>query len=51
MASRGVLLALEGVDGCGKSTQAELLASALRERGLEVVLTCEPTDSPLGRQI
>jgi dTMP kinase len=51
MAKRGVLLALEGVDGCGKSTQAELLASALRERGLEVVLTCEPTDSPLGRQI
>ncbi|MDP2046044.1 MAG: dTMP kinase [Deltaproteobacteria bacterium] len=51
MAKRGVLLALEGVDGCGKSTQAELLASALREQGLEVVLTCEPTDSPLGRQI
>ena len=48
MASRGVLLALEGVDGCGKSTQAELLAAALRARGLEVVLTCEPTDSPLG---
>src|SRR3989339_231215 len=51
MAKRGVLLALEGVDGCGKSTQAELLAAALRERGLEVVLTCEPTDSPLGQQI
>ena len=51
MAKRGVLLALEGIDGCGKSTQAELLASALRERGLEGVLTCEPTDSPLGRQI
>jgi dTMP kinase len=51
MAKRGVLLALEGIDGCGKSTQAELLASALRERGLEVVLTCEPTDTPLGRQI
>jgi dTMP kinase len=51
MAKRGILLALEGVDGCGKSTQAELLASALRERGLEVVLTCEPTDSPLGQQI
>ena len=51
MAKRGVLLALEGIDGCGKSTQAELLAAALRERGLEVVLTCEPTDSPLGQQI
>jgi dTMP kinase len=51
MAQRGVLLALEGVDGCGKSTQAELLATALRARGLEVVLTCEPTDGPLGQQI
>ena len=51
MAGRGFLLALEGVDGCGKSTQAGLLATALRERGLEVVLTCEPTDGPLGRQI
>ena len=51
MAKRGVLLALEGIDGCGKSTQAELLAAALRERGLEVVLTCEPTASPLGQQI
>jgi len=51
MAKRGVLLALEGIDGCGKSTQAELLAAALRARGLEVVLTCEPTDSPLGQQI
>ncbi len=51
MTKRGVLLALEGIDGCGKSTQAELLAAALRARGLEVVLTCEPTDSPLGQQI
>jgi dTMP kinase len=51
MAKRGVLLALEGIDGCGKSTQAELLAAALKARGLEVVLTCEPTDGPLGQQI
>jgi dTMP kinase len=51
MPRRGFLLALEGVDGCGKSTQAGLLATALRQRGLEVVLTGEPTDGPLGRQI
>jgi dTMP kinase len=51
MARRGFLLALEGIDGCGKSTQAGLLAAALRERGLEVVLTCEPTDGPLGQKI
>jgi dTMP kinase len=51
MPTRGVLLALEGIDGCGKSTQAKLLTAALKERGLEVVLTSEPTDSPLGQQI
>jgi dTMP kinase len=51
MPSRGMLLALEGIDGCGKSTQAQLLATALRERGLEVVLTCEPTDGAIGQHI
>jgi dTMP kinase len=51
MAPRGVLVALEGIDGCGKSTQAGLLATALRERGTDVVLTCEPTGGSLGRQI
>lgn len=51
MARRGFLLALEGIDGCGKSVQARLLATSLQERGLIVVLTCEPTDSPQGAQI
>ena len=48
---RGTLIALEGVDGCGKSTQARMLAAALQARGLEVVLTGEPTDGPLGRPL
>jgi dTMP kinase len=33
---RGALIALEGIDGCGKSTQARLLAATLAERGLAV---------------
>jgi dTMP kinase len=41
---RGRLIALEGVDGCGKSTQARLLADAL---GTE--LTFEPGASRLGQ--
>ncbi len=49
--SRGVLVALEGVDGCGKTTQARLLAEALAARGWEVVLTREPTDGPTGSRL
>lgn len=41
--AKGFLIALEGVDGSGKSTQAKLLAAALQARGREVVLTQEPT--------
>lgn len=47
----GRLIALEGLDGCGKSTQAPRLAAALRDRGHEVVLTREPTDGATGRRI
>ncbi len=40
--SRGCFIALEGGEGAGKSTQARILADALRARGLEVVTTREP---------
>ena len=42
MTRRGRFIALEGGEGAGKSTQARLLADALRERGLEAVTTREP---------
>lgn len=47
----GFLIALEGVDGAGKTTQARLLAAALRERGWPVVLTREPSDGPTGQKL
>ncbi|MDW7772062.1 MAG: dTMP kinase [Desulfobulbaceae bacterium] len=48
---KGILIAVEGIDGTGKSTQVRLLADYLRNRGLTVVETREPTDGPSGRKI
>lgn len=46
-----LLIALEGIDGAGKGTQAKLLARWIKEKGYEVFLTKEPTDSPIGKLI
>lgn len=47
----GILLVFEGVEGCGKSTQARRLAEAFRTVGREVVETREPGGSELGDRI
>ncbi len=47
----GMLVAFEGIDGTGKSTQIQLLANLLKEQGFPVITTYEPTDSKYGRQI
>lgn len=44
-------LVLDGVEGCGKSTQIERLAAALRERGEDPVVTHEPGGTPVGEAI
>ncbi|HXY28078.1 MAG TPA: dTMP kinase [Acidimicrobiales bacterium] len=46
MPPRGRLIALEGIDGCGKSTQARGLAAALAAR-----LTFEPGATPAGARL
>jgi dTMP kinase len=47
----GLFLAFEGVEGSGKSTQVELLATRLREAEREVVVAREPGSTPLGERI
>jgi dTMP kinase len=46
-----MFVTFEGVDGSGKSTQAELAAAFLAEGGREVVATREPGGTPLGERV
>jgi dTMP kinase len=47
----GLFITMEGIDGCGKSTQIQLLADALKQRGLEPLVTREPGGTPLGEAV
>ena len=56
MAERGRFLVLEGIDGCGKTTQLEQLrhwlpASGLMPAGAQLVLTREPGGTALGQAL
>jgi dTMP kinase len=48
---QGLFISFEGIDGVGKSTQADLMESYLAARGLEVVRTLEPGGTELGVEI
>jgi dTMP kinase len=47
----GLFLSFEGIDGAGKSTHIESLASAFRARGRAVVLTREPGGTALAEKL
>lgn len=48
---KGYFITIEGIDGCGKSTQGRLLTQAFVRAEKRVVHTWEPGGTPLGRQI
>ncbi len=48
---KGVLIVFEGIDGAGKSTQAEILLDRLKARGYDVAYFREPSESKWGREI
>ncbi len=46
-----MLIAIEGIDGAGKTTQAKRLVRWLKSKGVNACYTSEPTNSVLGRLI
>jgi dTMP kinase len=48
---RGKFITFEGLDGCGKSTQLEKLATVLRSEGVDVLTTREPGGTEIGERI
>src|SRR5688500_3254744 len=48
---RGFFITLEGIDGCGKSTQLDRLARSLKHHGFDVVTTRQPGGTLIGQSI
>ena len=49
--TRNLFITFEGIDGGGKTTQANMLSEALTRRGVQVCLTREPGGTTLGKNI
>jgi dTMP kinase len=47
----GLFVTFEGIDGCGKTTQIELLSKDLQEAGIPYVLIREPGGTVIGEKI
>ena len=48
---KGLFIKFEGIDGCGKTTQIELLKDSLEKKGYTVLLTREPGAKGLGEKL
>ena len=49
--TKGILIVFEGIDGAGKTTQAQMLYEALELNGYHALYTKEPTAGPYGQKI
>lgn len=45
---QGKFIVFEGIDGCGKGTQIDLLSRQLKAQGMKITCTAEPTASITG---
>ena len=50
-AQQGRFITFEGLDGCGKTTQLEKLATVLRAEGIDALTTREPGGTEIGERI
>ena len=48
---KGLFISLEGIDGCGKSTQVKLLMDKLEKEGIDSMLVREPGGSTISEEI
>ncbi len=51
MQIKPILIAVEGIDGAGKSTQIPRIAAWFERHGMKVSVSCEPTHGPIGMKI
>lgn len=51
MGARGFFICVEGLDGCGKTTQTKLLVRRLRRKRYDAIYTAEPSRGKIGKFI
>ncbi len=51
MGKKGFFICVEGLDGCGKTTQTKLLVERLEAKGYDAVYTAEPSLGKIGKFI
>lgn len=48
---KGLFITFEGIDGCGKTTQIELLEKYLNSKNYKTIVTLEPGSTQIGKKL